>query len=143
MNCFEARQNFPALWKKELGAEARATMLAHLGQCSACDHAFRVFALSAPVLHSATEPARTGHRCREGASHGISARRGAGIYREAHRARPWIATYAASVLLMLGAAAAYLSVHEPVQTLSDAISQTQPAVELIGSDVGDTSDFAG
>jgi hypothetical protein len=55
MNCFEARQEFPALWRKTATAERRAELLAHLKGCEKCDHAFRVFALSAPVLHGEME----------------------------------------------------------------------------------------
>jgi hypothetical protein len=51
MNCFEARQDFPAFWRKTIAAERRAELLGHLAGCAKCDHAFRLFALSAPVLY--------------------------------------------------------------------------------------------
>jgi hypothetical protein len=56
MNCFEARNDFVAFWQKALTGDRRAEMLAHLQQCAACDHSFRSFALTAPVLYSASEP---------------------------------------------------------------------------------------
>ncbi len=55
MNCFEARQEFSALWRKTATAERRAELLAHLKGCGKCGHAFRVFALTAPVLHGEIE----------------------------------------------------------------------------------------
>jgi hypothetical protein len=56
MNCFEARNHFVAFWQKTLADERRAQLLTHLRRCAACDHSFRIFALTAPVLYSATEP---------------------------------------------------------------------------------------
>ncbi|MBV8056011.1 MAG: hypothetical protein JO071_12310 [Deltaproteobacteria bacterium] len=39
-----------------MGGERQAQLLTHLRGCAICDRSFRVFALTAPVLHSATEP---------------------------------------------------------------------------------------
>jgi predicted anti-sigma-YlaC factor YlaD len=56
MNCFDARSLFVAFWRKALTDERRAQLLAHLRGCPACDHSFRIFALTAPLLYSAAEP---------------------------------------------------------------------------------------
>lgn len=56
MNCFDARNLFITFWQKALADERRTQLLAHLRGCAACDRSFRVFALTAPVLYSATEP---------------------------------------------------------------------------------------
>jgi len=56
MNCFEARSEFIAFWQKTLAKEHRAQLLTHLRGCATCDRSFRTFALTAPVLYSATEP---------------------------------------------------------------------------------------
>jgi hypothetical protein len=56
MNCFDARNLFIAFWQKVLSPEHRAELIEHLRGCIPCDHSFRTFALSAPVLYSATEP---------------------------------------------------------------------------------------
>ncbi|HJU11715.1 MAG TPA: hypothetical protein VJ728_12600 [Candidatus Binataceae bacterium] len=56
MNCFEARNQFVAFWQKSLEGESRTQLLLHLRGCAACDRAFRIFALTAPVLYSASEP---------------------------------------------------------------------------------------
>src|SRR5690349_8984757 len=56
MNCFEARNDFVAFWQKTLVGERRAQLLLHLRGCTACDRSFRSFALTAPVLYSASEP---------------------------------------------------------------------------------------
>jgi hypothetical protein len=56
MNCFEARSDFVGFWQKTLAGERRTQLLTHLSRCASCDRSFRAFALSAPVLYSATEP---------------------------------------------------------------------------------------
>jgi hypothetical protein len=56
MNCFEARSDFVAFWQKTLAHERRTQLLMHLRGCATCDRSFRTFALTAPVLYSATEP---------------------------------------------------------------------------------------
>jgi hypothetical protein len=56
MNCFEAKNDFIALWQKKLGHQRRSQLLAHLRGCATCDRSFRIFALTAPVLYSAAEP---------------------------------------------------------------------------------------
>jgi hypothetical protein len=58
MNCFEAKNDFIGLWQKTLVRDRRAEVLTHLALCSTCDHSFRVFALTAPVLYSPSEPDR-------------------------------------------------------------------------------------
>jgi len=56
MNCFEAKNDFVAFWRKALAENRRAELLAHLQRCPTCDRSFRAFALTAPVLYSAAEP---------------------------------------------------------------------------------------
>jgi hypothetical protein len=51
MNCLETRHMFADFWRKALAPDHRQAFLAHLTGCSACDHAFRIFALTAPVLY--------------------------------------------------------------------------------------------
>jgi hypothetical protein len=34
MNCFEARKEFGAFWRRTMAAEARAAFSAHLGGCA-------------------------------------------------------------------------------------------------------------
>src|SRR6266403_2133574 len=112
MNCFEARQNFRAFWRNELDAGRSAAMVAHLAQCERCDEAFRTFALSAPVLHSDSEPAPIAAAASRQRTivRGIAARRDPGVYREMRRASAWVSIAAAMVLFFTGAFAAYVSV---------------------------------
>jgi hypothetical protein len=56
MNCFEAKNDFVAFWQKTIAGERKAQLLAHLSRCEICDRAFRIFALTAPILYSQTEP---------------------------------------------------------------------------------------
>src|SRR5208337_53767 len=51
MNCLETRQQFGGFWRKSLGPDDRRAFLAHLAGCRACDHAFRIFVLTAPLLY--------------------------------------------------------------------------------------------
>jgi hypothetical protein len=52
MNCLETRHQFAGFWQKSLAPDDRRAFLAHLAACRACDHAFRIFALTAPALYS-------------------------------------------------------------------------------------------
>ena len=51
MNCMETRQHFAGFWRKALAPDERRAFLDHLAGCPACNHAFRSFALTAPVLY--------------------------------------------------------------------------------------------
>ena len=135
MNCFEARQDFRGFWKKELEAERRTALIQHLSECPKCDAAFRAFALTAPVLHSESEPYRPASIPRERTA--SQARRSGGAYREMRRSSAWLSIAAAVALFIVGASAAYVSVEPPSTTLSEAISERQSDsfVTLVSSDV--------
>lgn len=83
MNCFEARNQFAAFWRRQMTMDARATLVAHLRECARCDHSFRLFALSAPVVHSAVEPEAGSGAQRSGGLHtvALSARRSGTVAR--------------------------------------------------------------
>src|SRR5271168_524959 len=102
MNCFEARQEFPALWRKTLPAERRAELLAHLKGCEKCDHAFRVFALTAPVLYGEMEQpaARVLRPARREFSLTDRPRRFASVSREVPRPNRWISMAAAAAIFV-------------------------------------------
>jgi predicted anti-sigma-YlaC factor YlaD len=53
MNCLEARKELPRYWRRAMPEAARTDLVEHLRDCPQCDRAFRTFALSAPVIHSA------------------------------------------------------------------------------------------
>lgn len=138
MNCFEARREFGAFWRKELANERREAFLAHLAGCSGCDSAFRNFALSAPVLHSAMAPERPLGEVAARVRNAVSARRPAAAYRGRQRPRQWASMAAAVVVLMAGVFAAYMSVKAPVGNLADALSQSDsvtpvPVAELFAT----------
>jgi len=131
MNCFEARQEFRAFWRKELSAERRSAFIAHLAQCPKCDGAFRTFALTAPVFHSEAEPARPASNVRRIAA---PAHRDGRAYREVRHAQPWLSIAAAVALFITGASAAYFSVATPDETLSEAIHQPAQFAEVVNAD---------
>jgi hypothetical protein len=126
MNCFEARQEFPALWRKTATAERRAELLAHLKGCEKCDHAFRVFALTAPVLHSEMErPAtRASRPARREFSLADRPRRFASVSREVSFARQnrWLPMAAAAAIFVFATSAAYLSARVPNESIGEALS---------------------
>jgi len=153
MNCFEARQDFRAFWRRELDAQRQAALAGHMKECNRCDAAFRAFALSAPGVHSGSEPERSAVQSRERRVLVDPAfARVSGIYRDggrgAARSRPWLSMAAAVALFVAGASAAYLSVRAPAPSLTDAslteaVNQPEPFVELVSVDMpGATSDFA-
>ena len=125
MNCFEARQEFPALWRKTATAERRSDLLAHLKGCEKCDHAFRLFALTAPVLHGEMEqqpsrvpqPARREFSLADRPARFASASRG-----EASRLNRWLPMAAAAAIFVFATSAAYLSVRAPSESFGDALS---------------------
>jgi len=133
MNCFEARQEFSALWRKSATAERRAELLAHLKGCGKCDHAFRVFALTAPVLHGEVErdTARVSRPARREFSLADRPRRFASISREVALSRQpnrWLAMSAAAAIFVFASSAAYLSTRTPNESLGEALSTLEASV---------------
>ena len=131
MNCFEARTDFVAFWQKTLAAERRAQLLTHLRRCTTCDHSFRMFALTAPVLYSATEPDSRLSPARPigfdtdriGASGNPPMAEHRSIVRTLNRVLPAIAMAAAAAIALYFAA-------PPHMTFEDAIAGDNSSVEL-------------
>jgi predicted anti-sigma-YlaC factor YlaD len=143
MNCFEARQEFPAFWRRELAANRKSLLIDHLANCSKCDRAFRNFALSAPVLHSVNEPLARGatQRRDDDDSH---ARRAPAVSRNGFSARRRFATSAAAMALIAASIAAYLSVTIPLDNLNDELSADPGSAQMLGTDLSPASeDLAG
>ena len=122
MNCFEARQEFSAIWRNRATPERRAEILAHLKSCAKCDRAFRLFALSAPVLHSESEPPAARASARQPFSPGDRPRRFASVSRETESPRRWIAMSAAAAIFVMASSAAFFSADTPRETLGEEIS---------------------
>ena len=124
MNCFEARQEFPALWRKQLTAERRDELLAHLKGCEKCDHAFRVFALTAPVLYGEMEQqaSRVARPARREFSLADRPRRFASVTREAPLSNRWLSMAAAAAIFVFATSAAYFSVRVPNESIGDELS---------------------
>jgi hypothetical protein len=143
INCFEARQEFRAFWRRELPAEQRAALVSHLGGCAKCDRAFRNFALGAPVLHAAGEPPE--RTVAQGQSARVArARRSGGVVRGEFVPRRGLAMSAAAMVLIAASLAAYFSVTTPVDTLSDELSTDPVAAQILGPDLYPSSeDLAG
>ena len=130
MNCFEARQEFSALWRKLLTAERRVELLAHLKGCAKCDHAFRVFALTAPVLHGAMEPKLARGLAQERREFSLAdrPRRFASITREVSRPNRWIPMAAAAAIFVFATSAAYLSARMPNESIGDELSAPESSM---------------
>ena len=111
MNCFEARQDFASLWRESLDPARRAELITHLAECAKCDRAFRVFALSAPALHSERVP--------EPGTSRVAGRRPSP--RQIARPRRWFAMCAAITFFVAAGLAAWMSVTMPVESLSDTL----------------------
>ena len=143
INCFEARQEFPAFWRRELAAERRAALVNHLAGCAKCDRAFRNFAVGAPVLHSVGEPPARIHAEAQSAR-GTHARRLGGVVRGEFVPRRGLAMSAAAMVLIAASLAAYFSVTTPVDTLNDELSTEPIATQILGPDLYPSSeDLAG
>ncbi|MGH7923247.1 MAG: zf-HC2 domain-containing protein [Candidatus Binatus sp.] len=127
MNCFEARQEFSALWRKTLTPERRGELLAHLKECEKCDHAFRVFALTAPVLHGEMQrpEAPLSRPARREFSLADRPRRFASVSREVSRPNRWIPMAAAAAIFVFATSVAYLSERVPDESIGEALSTTE------------------
>jgi hypothetical protein len=124
MNCFEARQEFSALWRKTAIAERRGELLAHLKGCEKCDHAFRIFALTAPVLHGDMEQqaSRVSRPARREFSLADRPSRFASATREVSRPNRWLPMAAAAAIFVFATSAAYLSTRAPNESIGEALS---------------------
>jgi hypothetical protein len=140
MNCFEARKEFASFWRRMLTPEERTAFLAHVGRCARCDRAFRVFALTAPVLHgdsASSEP--IGVAQASVATHESSPfaprepvpafRRGApAVTPVVPRASRTV--WAAAALAAAAVFAVYVAAATPGQTFEDAITGEDPVGDL-------------
>jgi len=143
INCFEARQEFPAFWRRDLPAERRAALVSHLAGCAKCDRAFRNFAVGAPLLHSVGEPPERPAAERQ-STREARARRSAGVVRGEFVPRRGLAMSAAAMVLIAASLAAYFSVTTPVDTLSDELSTDPMVTQVLGPNLYPSSeDLAG
>jgi hypothetical protein len=135
MNCFETRKEFISFWRRTMPAHERVQFSAHLRECARCDRSFRVFALTAPALHSETAP-------EEDAASYIAPppRRPAAIGRAVRRDPPVEFPWRAMTALLAMAAAAAVAVYvaTPARvTFEDAIAVENPAIEPVSYTVAD------
>ena len=114
-------------------SEERDAFLAHVGRCARCDRAFRVFALTAPVLHSDSasseplpavqasvavhEPSPFSRR-----EPAITSRRGTVVARAAVAPHASRTVWAAAALAAAALLAVYVAAAPPAQTFDDAIT---------------------
>ena len=125
------------MWRKTLTAERRGELLAHLKGCEKCDHAFRIFALTAPVLHGEIEryPAHESRPARREFSLADRPRRFASASREMSRASRWIPMAAAAAIFVFATSAAYLSARVPNESIGEALSV--PETSMTSENTGD------
>jgi hypothetical protein len=119
MECFKVRREFADFWRGTLDAAPRRKLIEHLKVCAGCDRAFRVFALSAPALHSDFQPVGSG------ADDGLR-----GLPIAPRKLRTWIAATAMGALAMAATVAVYLAVAPPAETLDEALSPADSIGEI-------------
>jgi hypothetical protein len=128
MDCLETRNEFPALWRKTATIERRAEAMAHVASCTKCDRAFRVFAMTAPVLHAESEPAEVVESpSKSGREFSAYDRphRSASTARVERSPRRWLAMAAAAAIFVLASGAAYFSERSPNISFNDALLSTE------------------
>jgi hypothetical protein len=141
MNCFEARKEFPSFWRRMMTPEERTAFLAHVGRCARCDRAFRVFALTAPVLHGESPSKESmGVAQSSVATHeswpyarselSVTSRRGATVTGSAAVPRASRTVWAAAALAAAALLVVYIAAATPGQTLEDAIAGEDSAGDL-------------
>jgi len=139
MNCFEARKEFPSFWRRMMTPEERTVFLAHVGQCTRCDRAFRVFALTAPVLHGDAAPkepmgvAEVSVATHESSPYAWrepvpTSRRGTPVTPVVPRASRTV--WAAAALAAAALFVVYIAAVTPGQTFEDAITGEDPVSDL-------------
>jgi hypothetical protein len=133
MNCLQTRQAFALFWRNSLVSEERDALLAHLEQCSGCEHSFRVFALTAPALYDQRDQGGLSRSPRATELPGPSGSSGDGsrvgsdpaVRSETGR---WLAFGAVFTLAAAATVILYFSAPSRV-TLEDAIGAVNPGVE--------------
>jgi hypothetical protein len=171
MNCFEARREFNRFWRHTSTPQVRAALVGHLKECTRCDHAFRLFALTAPVMHSESEPGRTAssRQISRAPAAIVPSHKPAGSRRAAKALRPWRTACAAILMLTVAGLSAYKASVVPQQSIDQSLTggelTVEPASEMseegiVGQDLidqdqpadlalqnsattADTNDFAG
>ncbi|MHB8381209.1 MAG: zf-HC2 domain-containing protein [Candidatus Binataceae bacterium] len=141
MNCFEARQDFPAFWRRELSDIRRAELNAHLGQCLKCDQAFRTFATTAPVLHSDHAPNIASAQPRAFTLETAMRTGAPNPHPDYPEPRRWLALCASAIIFIAASTGAYLAVTPPADTLTQALTNPDEtsAQQLFGADLPDRS----
>lgn len=143
MNCFQARKEFPNFWRQQLEPATADELAGHLGCCGLCEQAYRLFVLTAPVLHSdvdAVEAMLGGERGTR-----PLARRVHSSAAE-HAIERHGTVWAALSMLVAASVIAYMSVAVPSESLTDALSRIQPthAVSAVQEPASSfLDDFAG
>jgi anti-sigma factor RsiW len=131
MNCFETRNDFVALWQNAITPERRIQLLAHLRECPSCDHSFRVFTLTAPVLYSAIEPPPSSQATGPAAMYPGRTHHPGEAPAPANRLIARTISRAAAMFVMAAAAAVALYFAAPPHmTFEDAIGADNSNVEL-------------
>jgi hypothetical protein len=129
MNCFEARNDFVALWQKTLAHDRRGQLLAHLRECAGCDRSFRIFALTAPVLHSASEPEWKSELARPTDAAGFESQSVRSVWEDRIRTRRVNRLLPAFVMAVAAVVAVYYAAPSRM-TFEDAIATDNSNVEV-------------
>jgi len=123
VNCFQARREFRDFWRQRLEPATAEELAGHLGCCGLCDQAYRLFALTAPVLHSdagAIEAMLAGER----GTRPIARRTRSAVAERAIEQQGTV--WAALSMLVAASVIAYMSVAVPSESLTDALTRIQP-----------------
>jgi anti-sigma factor RsiW len=131
MNCFEARKEFISFWRRTMPEDERVRFSAHLNECGRCDRSFRVFALTAPALHSETEPEGDSAAYRP-----MAAARPA-VRRDAPEESAWRVMTAALAMAAAAAIAVYVAIPSRT-TFMDAIAVENPNVDQVSYTAADS-----
>lgn len=120
MNCFQTRKEFPNFWRQRLEPAPAAALTDHLERCGLCEQAFRLFALSAPVLYSEAE---TVEAMLEGRRRPARSTRSVAADRDTIDSHGMVWT--ALSMLIAASVIAYFSFATPNESLNDALTKSQ------------------
>jgi hypothetical protein len=133
MNCLEARQEFKAFWRRKLPLDTRAELLEHLRQCRKCDRSFRVYALSAPVLHSDGEGDNIASPTRAIRLHSVARSPARALRHPPQRdVKPLRGVLGATIGLVAAVAVTIYVAQGPApqEVLEEAMTSENPSIEL-------------
>jgi len=123
VNCFQARREFPNFWRERLAEPVANQLAGHLECCGLCEQAYRLFALTAPVMHSDAEAVDA----MLGGEDAVRRPRRMPSVQAGDAAEQRGMIWTALSMLVAASVIAYIAAATPRESLIDALTNSRPA----------------